>query len=1414
MTNQIKRKLFSLAFCIVFHTLYALAAPVNQMISNYLTVDDGLTSNKVYDILQDNDGYIWLGTAYGLCRYDGYTFNNHYFLGYGDYIQQANLGNLFADPSHNLLWIRTAIYTYACYDLAHKQFVNFAGEHDIHKSYRRCMFTKSGFWMYDDTQIRQVLFMDGKFDCHDFQQDDGSFPHEKIIRLVEDSIGNIWVITEQNVFTVGSDHKLEKVIDGIPVSRGCAWGNQTYFLTKDNRVLVYGTDKQKKQILTIPLELAKVGSQNGNFIWQDKWVIFTENKTLLMDFKTQSFSTPPDCQMGNNAIVLDEFDGNSCVSGGGTLFIFPSKGNVKRLDLMNDLNITTGRNRKFTTTKGSDGKFYIASYGSGLFVYDPVTDSLEQHRQSDSRPLIATDYLLDIMFDQSGCLWVSQEDAGVACIHITEKIEEGYLRPEPQNPNNAANHIYMLYRKENGEVMVSTRDNKLYSLTPTNGVFHLENTFKSSPFSYIDDKDGHIWVGTRNNGLFIDGQQYTRLDSLHFFPAVAVYDLAVDKKNRIWVATWEHGLFLTSYPIGGQLKLTQFLNTNMNENRINDIDIDQNGRMWIATYNGLYSVDTNKEKITAEDFLCYNIHNKLLPINEIHCMTVASDGTLWIGGMGTGALHLNVKNVKKPVVDAIGTKQGLPNYNIYSIEEDDDGNIWIATEGKLARLSKQSGSIDVYRLGDDIQSSLYSHNCALRLDNGKLLFGTANGVVVVNPKAVGNKKITVHSVTTTGVAVNGTLISQGEKWSDYYDGQQLNLAHSQNTLKFFFSNFDYDNIQSSMYQYYLEGFEKSWNEATIESSAEYGNLPPGHYTFHLRSVNGRLADSQETTLDIRIHQPWWNSWWAWMLYLALAAAATYYIYKNWRERFNLHQQMKLEKQLTKFRIDFFTHVAHEFRTPLSIITGAASKMSESNPQSVTKKTVQTVKRGSRRLSQLVNQLLEFQKVNTESLRLRVEESDIVGFIRDIFQDFWNMAQQREQNITFTPFTKQYLVAFDKHIVDTVVYNLLSNAIKYTPEKGTISMKLTKEGEQLLLAVEDNGPGISEERQQKLFHPFMEGEVSPGGIGIGLYTSYKMAEKHHGSLNYHQLDHGSKFTFTLPADSSPYTADDFKIVEAIDQSAKKDRNQEPMIRELMPVAMNNHSVVVIEDDPDMLDMILSELSVYFKTEGFTEGQKGYEGVVKTIPSLVLCDVTLGDTTGYEIVRQIKNNEQTAHIPVIMLTGHGGEDYIIRGYKAGADDYMVKPCNFHVLVARMAQLIKWGEQTKVNAEIVKGDESKSALKDDKTGGSAILTSRSDKLFLEKMQSLMEQHIDDPDFTMDQLAQLMNMGRTKFYGKAKELTGMSPNKYLLAERMKLAGKLLYDGGLTVSEVCYRVGIQDLSYFNKCFKTAYGVTPSKYGK
>ncbi len=1413
MTNNLRYTIF-LFFLWMLSPLVVVAQHHTRIVSSYLSVDDGLSSNKVHDLLQDNQGYMWMGTAYGLCRYDGYSFQNFYSLGYDDFREQANMGNIYLDSLNNLLWCRTAMYTYACYDLSHNCFVDYSCGQGVYKSYRRNLFLKDGLCMYDDRRIRIVRYQDGMFSCVDFSADEGNLPEGNVIRMMEDSKENLWAVMDSVVVRITGDKTVSRVIEHRPVSRGCAWNNQCYFLTKDNHVLIYGADGKRKKDVAIPAEMAKTGSQNGNFIWNDKWVIFAENATLMMDFKTLTFSMPPECQMAN-AIMLDEYNGNVTVSDGGVLYLFQADGQLKVLDLMSNMTFTSGRNRKFTTVRGKDGRYYIASYGNGLFVYDPATDQVRHYLSTDEHPLIATDYLIDVASDRSGCIWVSQEDAGVATLYLSEKINDEFLFPNPGNQDVGANHICMMYRKKDGTLMVSTRDNKLYSRDATTGQFSFVRSYGSSPFAYMVDRRDHSWVGGRRSGLFIDDVQYHRMDSLHYFPAQAVYDIAADPLDRVWIATWEQGLLMTRYPEDGKLKYEQFLNGDMNENRINDIDIDAKGRMWIATYNGIYSVDVTKKKISEKDFVCYNTQNNQLPFNEIHCMMVTSDGSLWVGGIGTGALRLDVTDVKHPSMEAFGKQQGLPNQNVYSFAEDKDGNIWIATEGKLARLGKKNGAVEIFDIGTDIQSNIYSQNCALRMDDGRLLFGTGNGIAMIQPSAISEKTEQMYKPSVTGITVNGVAVSQSREWQNYCAGGRLSLAHNENTLRINFSSFYYDHIQSSMYQYYLEGYEKEWNEPSTANSVEYGNLPPGHYVFHLRSVEGSVTDEEETTLHIVIHQPWWNTWWAWMLYVLAAAAIGYYLYRNWSERFRLHQQVKLEQQLAQFRVDFFTSVAHEFRTPLSIITGAADKMSADGPGSITRKTVQTVKRGAQRLSQLVNQLMEFRKVEENHLKLRLSEGDIIGFIRDIYQDFWNAAQQRKQNLSFTPFDKKFVTCFDKHIVDTVFYNLLSNALKYTPEGGAISVKLQhdKKARQLRIMVEDNGPGISEERQAKMFKPFMQGDASPGGIGVGLYTSYKMAQEHKGELRYEKLPEGSLFTFIIPSDGHLYAKEDYQTETKAEQKVST-RVSDEAIRELLPKAINNHLAVVIEDDPDMLDLIISELSVYFKVEGFSSGAAGLEGVMRLKPSVVVCDVSLGDMKGFEVVRKIKDNPATAHIPAIMLTGHGGESYIIKGYKAGADDYMVKPCNFNVLITRMGQLIQWSQQYKATVEAAREKTTVEEKKAPQTETGAVITSRIDSMFIEKMKRLMSEHISDAGFSMDECAQLMNMGRTKFYGKAKELIGMSPNKYLLSERMRLAAELLYTGDYNVSEVRFKVGINDLSYFNKVFKATYGVLPSKYGK
>ncbi|MBP7359715.1 MAG: response regulator, partial [Prevotella sp.] len=757
------------------------------------------------------------------------------------------------------------------------------------------------------------------------------------------------------------------------------------------------------------------------------------------------------------------------------------------------------------------------------------------------------------------------------------------------------------------------------------------------------------------------------------------------------------------------------------------------------------------------------------------------------------------------------------------IIEDNNGDIWAGTEGGISRINGHDFSIKTYQFSNVLQGNVYSEDCAVKLKDGRLLFGTNYGLTAITPE----KEMQMHKPSNikaciTDVKVNGKSLYDKEAGNEELDMalnymKCISLNHKENTIEISFSNFNYNSIKTSLYQYYLEGLSSDWHSSTTTNKVNYNNLAPGHYIFHLRTLNGSNKWSDETTLDINIEEPWYNTWMAWAVYILIAYAIGYYIYKGWKERFRLHQQLQIDQQLTEFRLNFFTHIAHEFRTPLAVIQGAVDKLSNSEGRNTSKSAIQTANRGTKRLLRLVNQLMEFRKVSTENIKLNVEHADLISFIRDIYQDFWPITRQKDISITFTPFDKKYEMLFDKHVVELIVYNIISNAVKYTPTKGKVSIKIIKDEQyhKICIICEDNGPGISEEQMHNLFQPFMHGYVSNGGMGIGLYTAHNMAKAHKGALTYNRVDAkgGSIFTFIFPDDDNVYSPEEYKSDLAVETKDVLDENANIEIREMLPASINDYTVAVIEDDPDMMEQIKNELSVYFNVEGYMNGQLGCEGVLKTHPVLLICDVMLPDMSGYEIVKKIKQDKEACHIPVIMLTALDDENHQIKGYEAGADDYMVKPCNFRILIVRAIQLIKWSIRLESEKTSNIGDSNDFAPAAHLTADS-ILTNKADKVFKEKVQHIISQHIEDTDFNVDVLASMMNMGRTKFYGKMRELTGISPNKYLSNERMRIAAELLLENELSISEISYKVGIQDASYFNKCFKAKYGVVPSKYGK
>ena len=646
----------------------------------------------------------------------------------------------------------------------------------------------------------------------------------------------------------------------------------------------------------------------------------------------------------------------------------------------------------------------------------------------------------------------------------------------------------------------------------------------------------------------------------------------------------------------------------------------------------------------------------------------------------------------------------------------------------------------------------------------------------------------------TDLAINGISIYEAEneqfltKALNYT--REISLPHDKNSLNIHFSNFDYPHIQNAMYQYYLEGIDNTWRPMTSINHAEFSDLNPGSYTLHIRTRIGSNQWSEENLLHITICQPWYNTVWAWCIYLLIICGAGVLYYRSWRRNFELNQQIALEKQMSDFRINFFTHISHEFRTPLAIIQSAVEKMMTKGEGYASKNNINTLSRGTKRLQRLINQLMEFRKINTGNMKLNVEKGEIIGFVRAIYNDLYTVAKQKDVTMNFTPWTSNHEMLFDQEKVETIVYNLLSNAVKYTPDKGIISVKLYLENNIVFFSVEDNGPGIKPERKADLFKPFMHGYASKGGMGIGLYTAHQMAEIHKGSLTYERsLDLGSsRFCLALPNDAGKYQPEDIIEKKALDDHSIDKDEIEMIVKEMTPKAINNVTVMVIEDDPDMLDQIKSELSVYFHVETFMNGKTGYENIRKIKPALLISDIQLPEmiARALQFVAMELKAKQKAEEKAQQEKALGQETTLKEN--APLEKAEQSSCGEVILVKPVKELKK-NEPT-------------------------LLMSTLDKKFKDKLEAIVAQHIGDNNFNVDRLAELLSLGRTTVYNRTKSIMGVSPNIYIQNERLRIAAKLLLEGEYTVSEISEKVGFSDSTYFYKCFKNKFGIAPSKYGK
>ena len=1410
--------LFTLFMTLVFNAAYGGI----ELRSKQMRTSDGLPNNSVRYLYQDSKGFLWLATLNGLSRYDGNSFLT-FRPEIGDKVSLAdNRIYDLTEDKNGFLWISTTPELFSCYDLQRACFVDYTGSGALEKNYSSIFVAANGdVWLRHSGNgcLRMVHQKDRQMVSTEFKTERGNLPDNRVQFVNEDAGGRIWIGTQRGLVSVSDgQYKVEDRL--LHFTSSLAFKNDMYFLTADGDIYCYQTTKQKLTKVGSLSAVAGKTSPTGNFLLNDKWVILTNTGVFNYDFNTRKISVDSGLNIRNGEVICDNhgdfwiYNHTGCVT-----YILAKNGARKEFQLIPEDKLGYIDYERYHIVHDSRGIIWISTYGNGLFAYDTTEDKLEHFLANiNDQSHISSDFLLYVMEDRAGGIWVSSEYSGLSRISV---LNEGTPRiyPESRDIFHRSHQIRMLTKMPDGDIWVGTRKGGLYTFDSNLHSKMSNQYFHSNIYAIAEDNQGEMWVGTRGNGLKVGDSWYrNEVSDPASLSENNVFSLFRDRKDRMWIGTFGGGLELAEPTTDGKYKFRHFLQQKFGLRMVRVIEEDDNGMIWVGTSEGVCIFHPDSLIADSDDYHLFNYTNGTFCSNEIRCIYRDTKGRMWVGTSGSG---LNLcepeDNYRSLKYEHYGTSEGLVNDVIQSILGDNNGNLWVATEYGISKFNPTNHSFENYFFSSYTLGNVYSENSACVGVDGKLLFGTNYGLLVIDPDKIQDSE-TFSPVVFTDLHVNGTQINptmedsplkQSLAYSD-----EITLKYFQNSFLIDFSTFDYSDSGRTKYMYWLENYDKGWSTPSPLNFASFKYLNPGTYVLHVKSCNGAgVWNESETTLKIVIVPPFWKTNWAMLGYVLLLIVTLYFTFRIVRNFNSLRNRINVEKQLTEYKLVFFTNISHEFRTPLTLIQGALEKIQRvaDIPRDLIH-PLKTMDKSTQRMLRLINQLLEFRKMQNNKLALSLEETDVIAFLYEIFLSFGDVAEQKNMNFRFIPSIPSYKMFLDKGNLDKVTYNLLSNAFKYTPSNGTIILSVTVDEvkKTLQIQVADTGVGIPKEKQNELFKRFMQSSFSGDSIGVGLHLSYELVQVHKGTIEYKDNDGGgSVFTVCIPTDKSVYSEKDFLIPgnvllkEAGGQAHHLlELSEELPEPEKIAEPLNKRKVLIIEDDNDIREFLKEEVGVYFEVEVAADGTSGFEKARTYDADLIICDVLMPGMTGFEVTKKLKSDFATSHIPIILLTALNSPEKHLEGIEAGADAYIAKPFSIKLLLARVFRLIEQRDKLREKFSSEPG-----------IVRAAVCSTDRDKEFADRLAVVLEQNLSRPEFSIDEFAQLMKLGRTVFYRKLRGVTGYSPNEYLRVVRMKKAAELLLSGeNLTVAEVAYKVGISDPFYFSKCFKTQFGVAPSVY--
>lgn len=1320
----------------------------------------GLSSNVVNAIHKDRYGYMWFGTDDGLTKFDGVNFTIYKHNPDDSTSIGANGISQICEDRYGNLWIGTD-GRLSRYDIEKNAFVNYG-------------FTRSG-----------------------------------IRALCTDHRGNVWVGGYAGLFMF--DPRTGKVRH---------YGNEPWKKVSklvSNTIMSAFEDSQKR---------LWIGTNAGLHLYMPN----TDNFQLFLHSPTDPSS------ISDNAIrdITEDSTGNVWFATLGGLSKLQADGRSFKSYKHNSSDIhTLGHDHVYKLAVDNDGKIW-AGTEDGISILNPLSEKVNRIVSDNRKQYSLTGKSIrSIFIDKKGIYWVGTNHGGVN--KYDKNLAFFNLRQSnPFDPFGLTNpFVSSFVEGPDGDIYIGTDGGGLNVYHPKTGLFDhpqltLGSKYKNLAILAMERVGADLWIGTFQDGVYVLNMRtgavkhYLKGEGSKALSHNDIFCIKKDRRGNVWIGTNGGGVNVYDYKSDTfkrwDKKMADSLGFAIADNGfIRAIEEDKFGNIWVG------SVGAGITVYNPFSSACKILNwNSGLPRNNIHSIYSDKSGKMWVGTPGGG---LSVYDNNTGRFTTYSVSSGLSNDVVYKILEDDMGRLWVSTNKGLSCFDKKTKRFTNYSYHNGLQKSTFAFGAGLKTSSGELFFGGHDGFNYFHP-ALLHSNSNIPSLVFTDLKISNASVVPGEDApikEHISIAKQIRLDYRQN-FSLDFAALNYTSPQENRYAYKLDGFDKDWNEVGELHSAVYTNLDPGEYTFRVRanSESGSWV-TPEAILKIYVRPPLWRTPYAYLFYIVLAGATYFFIRRRNIQRFKnklaLEQERLQVKQLIEQerreaerqhhfdqqRIKFLTNLSHEFRTPVSLIVGPVEKMLQEEVRWEKKEQLGLVQRSARRLLNLVNQLLDFRKLEESELKLNLSEGDIVCFTKEVAHCFKDISENKHIGFHFFSSLDQYYTLFDRDKLERILFNLLSNAFKFTAKGGEIKLMLEqKQDATIKITVADTGIGMSSEVQKKIFERFFQGDVPSTilnqGTGIGLSITREFVRLHGGTIELQsEQGRGSTFTIELPLKQIAGPAKEPGTTESTEMVGSEAPLPVPLIEQV--AEEEKLTVLIIEDNDDFRHYLKDSLSPYYRVVEASNGKEGWQRALSAHPKVIVSDISMPGMDGITLCRKFKSDKRTSHIPVILLTALTGDSNQLSGLKTGASDYLTKPFNSQILNLKIKNLVSLNQQLE-----------KTYKKQLKVEMPKVEVESEDEKLMLRITEYIESNIDSPSLTVEEMSKQVYMSRGSLYTKILSLTGETPVEFIRSIRLKKAADLLENSDMKIAEIGYAVGFATPNYFARAFKTKFNISPSEY--